>query len=126
MAKVIETDQKQLNNIGAGTNIKGDIDCSGDIRIDGSLTGNLNAKGKVVIGTSGSINGEISCKNAQIEGKVEGKIIVAELLSLKSTSSIMGDIVTTKLSIEPGSVFTGTCNMEGRSSNAPLDGKAKK
>lgn len=117
MAKVIETEQKQLNNIGAGTNINGDIDCSGDIRIDGNLIGNLKVKGKIVVGASGFIKGEVFCKNSQIEGKIEGKITVSELLSLKSTSSILGDIQTQKLSIEPGANFTGNCNMNGSSNN---------
>ncbi len=120
MAKVIETEQKQLNNIGAGTSINGDITCSGDIRIDGSLIGNLKVQGKVVVGTSGMIKGEVTCKNSQIEGKIEGKIIVAELLSLKATSSIIGDIATKKLAIEPGANFTGSCKMNGAAAAQPL------
>lgn len=128
MAKVIETEQKQLNNIAAGTSIKGDINCAGDIRIDGNLIGNLNVKGKVVIGASGVIQGEIFCKNSQIEGKIEGKVNVEELLSLKSTSSILGDIKTQKLSIEPGANFTGNCQMSnGISGSAkPFDNDGKK
>lgn len=126
MAKVIETEQKQLNNIGAGTSINGDITCSGDIRIDGSLTGNLNVQGKVVIGASGMIKGEVTCKNSQIEGKIEGKITVAELLSLKATSSIVGDIATKKLAIEPGANFTGSCKMDGNSAAQPLLNADKK
>ncbi|MGD9991862.1 MAG: polymer-forming cytoskeletal protein [Salinivirgaceae bacterium] len=111
MAKTIETEQKQINIIGAGTSITGDINCSGDIRIDGNLTGNLFVQGKVIIGGSGTIKGEISCKNSEVEGKIEGKISVGELLSLKTTSSILGDIKTRKLAIEPGAQFTGNCTM---------------
>lgn len=111
MAKTFETEQKQINIIGAGTSIIGDINCPGDIRIDGTLVGNLQVQGKVVIGTSGSIKGEVNCKNSEIEGKVEGKISVNELLSLKSTASILGDIKTRKLAIEPGAYFTGNCVM---------------
>lgn len=111
MAKTIETEQKQINIIGAGTSITGDINCSGDIRIDGNLTGNLFVQGKVIIGGSGTIKGEISCKNSEVEGKIEGKISVGELLSLKTTSSILGDIKTRKLAIEPGAQFTGSCTM---------------
>ena len=117
MAKTMETEQKQINIIGAGTNITGDVNCSGDIRIDGGLIGNLNVQGKVVIGTSGKVKGEITCKNSEVEGKIEGKISVAELLSLKSTSSINGDIKTRRLAIEPGANFTGSCVMNNV--NAP-------
>ena len=111
MAKFSEIESNVINLIGAGTDIKGDIKSSGDIRIDGSLTGNLNTKGKVVIGETGKIKGEINCKNSDVLGKIEGKIIVIEQLSLKTTSSINGDIIAGKLAIEPGAKFTGNCNM---------------
>jgi cytoskeletal protein CcmA (bactofilin family) len=111
MAKLMEQENNTINLIGVGTEIKGDVDSSGDIRFDGSLKGNLKTKGKVVIGSTGTIKGEISCKNSDVEGKVEGKIQVQELLSLKSTSVLMGDIIARRLAIEPGAKFTGHCNM---------------
>ncbi len=117
MAKETESLRDQINIIGGGTTIKGDIDCNGDMRIDGKVTGNIKISGKIVIGPSGDINGQITCKNSEIEGKVEGKIFVAELLVLKSTAAILGDISTTKLAIEPGATFTGNCKMDG--SKAP-------
>jgi cytoskeletal protein CcmA (bactofilin family) len=117
MAKETESLRDQINIIGSGTTIKGDIDCNGDMRIDGKVTGNLKISGKIVIGPTGDINGQITCKNSEIEGKVDGKIFVAELLVLKSTAAILGDISTTKLAIEPGATFTGNCKMDG--SKAP-------
>jgi cytoskeletal protein CcmA (bactofilin family) len=112
MAKNNETEvTAAINLIGVGTEIKGDITSNGDIRIDGSLTGNLNTSGKLVIGETGKVNGEIVCKNSEVLGEIKGKIKVSELLSLKATSKIFGDIVTKKLAIEPGSKFTGNCNM---------------
>ena len=104
-----------INIIGQGTQIVGEITSTGDIRIDGNLRGNIATKGKLVIGTTGTIIGDINCKNSDISGKVKGKIVVSELLSLKSTSSVQGDIETNKLAIEPGAIFTGTCNMSGSS-----------
>jgi cytoskeletal protein CcmA (bactofilin family) len=111
MAKYIEQEKHAINLIGVGTEIKGDIESTGDIRFDGTLTGNLKTKGKVVIGATGSIKGEITCKNSDVEGKVEGKIIVQELLSLKSSSVLLGDLMAKRLAIEPGARFTGYCNM---------------
>jgi len=111
MAKYIEQENNTINLIGAGTNIKGNVESSGDIRIDGTLNGNLRTKGKVVIGNTGIAKGEVHCKNSDVEGKVEGKILVQELLSLKSTSSILGDISAKRLAIEPGAKFTGNCQM---------------
>jgi cytoskeletal protein CcmA (bactofilin family) len=117
MAKYNETDNNTINLISNGTDITGDIKSSGDIRIDGSLTGNLNTKGKVVIGQTGKVNGEIVCKNCEISGTIEGRVIVNQLLNLKASSKILGDIVTSKLSIEPGAIFSGTCKMSENNNN---------
>lgn len=111
MAKFNETDNTTINLISNGTEITGDIKSNGDIRVDGTLTGNLNTKGKVVIGTTGKIKGEVFCKNSEVSGTIEGKISVGQLLNLKASSKIHGDISTSKLSIEPGARFTGTCKM---------------
>jgi len=117
MAKYNETDNSTINLISNGTDITGDIKSTGDIRIDGSLTGNLNTKGKVVIGQTGRVNGEIICKNSEISGIIEGRVIVNQLLNLKASSKILGDIVTSKLSIEPGAIFSGTCKMSENNNN---------
>jgi cytoskeletal protein CcmA (bactofilin family) len=118
MAKFNEPDNTAINLISIGTDITGDIKSNGDIRIDGSLTGNLNTKGKVVIGATGKVKGEIICKNSEVAGIIEGKITVGQLLNLKASSKIHGDIVTSKLSIEPGAVFTGNCKMSDTEVNA--------
>lgn len=118
MAKFNEPENPAINLISLGTDITGDIKSNGDIRIDGSLTGNLNTKGKVVIGTTGKVKGEVICKNSEVAGFVEGRITVGQLLNLKASSKINGDIVTSKLSIEPGAVFSGNCKMSDTESNA--------
>ena len=118
MAKYNETDNTTINLISNGTDITGDIKSNGDIRIDGSLTGNLNTKGKVVIGTTGKVKGEIICKNSEVAGYIEGKIIVGQLLNLKASSKINGEIATLKLSIEPGAIFSGNCKMSDTENNA--------
>jgi len=118
MAKFNEPDNTTINLISNGTDITGDIRSNGDIRIDGSLTGNLNTKGKVVVGTTGKVKGEIICKNSEVAGFIEGKITVTQLLNLKASSKINGDIITSKLSIEPGAVFSGNCKMNDTDNNA--------
>lgn len=130
MARNNEVENPAINIIRKGTEIKGDVTCSGDIRIDGILNGTLNSEGKVVVGASGIIEGEVTCKNADISGNIKANIIVRELLQLKATANIAGDINTNKLSIEPGANFTGTCNMgsvvkginnDGRKEQAPQE-----
>ncbi|HOY30748.1 MAG TPA: polymer-forming cytoskeletal protein [Bacteroidales bacterium] len=111
MAKNIEVESPVINIIGNGTSIKGDIKASGDMRIDGTLIGSINAKGKVVIGNTGHVEGEIVCQNADFSGNLQGKIMVTELLAMKASAQIQGDIITGKLSVEPGAKFTGTCKM---------------
>ena len=117
MAKVYnENETNGINIIGIGTKITGDVNSNGDIRVDGSLTGKLITKGKVVIGETGKVKGEINCKNSDVEGSIEGKITVSQLLSLKTKARIYGDIIAAKLAIEPGCQFTGNCDMNTSSS----------
>lgn len=102
----------KTNRVVEGTTIKGDITTSADFRLDGHLIGNFNSKGKIVIGPGGIIKGDIVCKNADIEGKFEGKIQVAEMLSLKSKAIIKGEVICGKLAVEPGAEFSATCVMK--------------
>jgi len=112
-SKAASSEINGTNQIMVGTTITGDVVCDGNIRIDGILNGNLSAKGKVVIGPNGVIDGELNCQNADISGTVKAKVTVAELLTLKSTAKLNGDISTNKLSIEPGANFSGACSMGG-------------
>lgn len=99
------------NSLVHGTSIEGAIQADKDIRIDGTLTGSLNCKGKVIIGPTGRINGEITCENAVIEGRFEGILIVGDVLHVKETAKIEGDVSTNKLVVQPGSIFNVKCKM---------------
>jgi cytoskeletal protein CcmA (bactofilin family) len=112
MAKNNEAEHTSINLIGNGTTIKGEIKSNGDIRIDGTLIGQVYSKGKIVVGNTGVIEGEIYCQNADFSGNINAKVEVSELLSLKATSRLKGEIVTNKLAIEPGARFTGMCTMD--------------
>lgn len=100
-----------INLIGNGTSITGDVNSNGDVRIDGVLNGNITTTGKLVLGASGKIDGHVNCQNADVSGEIRGTINVTELLMLKASARVLGDIVTGKISIEPGAVFTGACKM---------------
>ncbi len=97
--------------IGAGTTITGNVQSNGDIRIDGTIKGNLVAKAKILIGADGVIEGDIDGKQADILGKVTGKIKVADLLYLHGKAIVDGDIYAGKLQIEPTASFNGQCHM---------------
>jgi cytoskeletal protein CcmA (bactofilin family) len=111
MAKEIES-TNAINLISAGTQVKGDVESNSGIRIDGQLQGKMDIKGKVVIGASGQILGDIICQTLEVSGQITGNIHAADLVSLKSTARIHGEIITRKLAIEPGAVFSGTCRMD--------------
>ncbi len=111
MTKGAEGTSSSINLIGAGTVIEGDIRSNGDIRIDGTVYGSVSSKAKVVIGTTGIIEGDVNSQNADVSGTIKGKTTIGELLFLKSTSKIIGDLVTGKLVVEVGASFTGSCNM---------------
>ncbi|TVQ13149.1 MAG: polymer-forming cytoskeletal protein [Bacteroidetes bacterium] len=112
MAKNSDAEHTSINLIGNGTTIKGEVKSNGDIRIDGTLIGQVYSKGKIVVGNTGIIEGEIYCQNADFSGNIKAKVEVSELLTLKATSRLRGEIVTNKLAIEPGARFTGTCTMD--------------
>ena len=116
MAKSFEQDSPSINLVGAGTIIKGDVKSNGDIRIDGTLIGSVSSKGKLVVGATGNIEGEIICQNADFSGIIKATVTVSELLSMKATAKLNGDVITNKLAIEPGAIFSGSCSMN----NSPL------
>lgn len=107
--KVMESPVRNL--IGTGTVIKGDIESNGDIRIDGQLIGSIKANGKVTVGQTGTLEGDITCKQAEISGNVKGIINTEELTSLKATAKLEVDLNTKQLLIEVGAQFTGKCVM---------------
>lgn len=94
------------------TTVTGSISVASDIRIDGVLDGNLDCRGKVVIGEKGRVTGTIVAVNAEIMGEVKGNIKVEEKLVLKSTSVLEGDIEVSVLAVEPHAQINGRCTMQ--------------
>ncbi len=99
------------NVIGKGTTLEGNIETSGNIRIEGRIMGNIKSKSKIALGHSSMVDGNVTAQNADVEGTVKGKVEIADLLVLKATATVHGDISTGKLVVEPGAVFNGTCKM---------------
>jgi cytoskeletal protein CcmA (bactofilin family) len=100
-----------LNSIVQGTEIEGTIKANSDIRVDGTIKGKLFCDAKVIIGPTGSVNGEIRCQNAVVEGSFDGIISVKELLNIRETARIIGEISYGKLIVQPGGVIDGTISM---------------
>lgn len=100
-----------VNTIDAQTSIQGDLKAGGDIRIDGTLTGNLTCEGKLIIGPKGQINGDVTCQNAAIEGGFKGNLIVKDSLTLQATAKVEGDVKANKMAVLGGCSINGTCTI---------------
>lgn len=97
--------------ISAGTTLKGDIKSNGDLRIDGTIIGNVYSSAKIIIGSSGLVEGDISGNQADVVGKVSGNIRAKELLQLRGDSVVTGNLYAGKLQVEPSATFNGQCHM---------------
>lgn len=113
-----KTDMQQTTNTGngttlisAGTTLKGDISSNGDLRIDGTIIGNIQSAAKIVVGSNGVVEGDISGNQADIVGKVSGNIRAKELLQLRGESVVTGNLYAGKLQVEPSATFNGQCHM---------------
>jgi cytoskeletal protein CcmA (bactofilin family) len=111
--KTSENKVSERNIIGKNTQISGDIISEGDFRIDGTLEGTIKTNGRVIIGESGFVKGKVECANADVEGKFSGELIVSNILTVKTSANINGDVIIGKLSVEPGASFNATCAMKG-------------
>jgi cytoskeletal protein CcmA (bactofilin family) len=106
-----------INALVKGTVIDGTIRCDNDLRVDGTIKGNLSCQSKVIIGPTGIVEGEIRCQNAVIEGRFKGKLFVTELLNVRESAEVDGEIKTNKLVVQSGAKFNVACKMELGASN---------
>ncbi|MBP7272758.1 MAG: polymer-forming cytoskeletal protein [Saprospiraceae bacterium] len=106
------TPSASINTLVKGTVVEGTVVSENDIRIDGTIKGTLNCNAKVIIGPTGYIDGQVRCTNAVIEGRFTGTLQVAELLSVRETAEISGEIATGKLVVQSGAVFNVSCAMD--------------
>lgn len=100
-----------LNSLVQGTVIEGTVRSESDIRIDGTIKGNLHCDAKVIIGPTGYVEGEVTCKNAVIEGSFDGNITVTALLNIRESAKVSGDVTTDKLIVQSGAIFNVSCHM---------------
>ncbi len=109
---------ERLNVIVEGSKIVGDFIAESNVRIDGEIQGNVSSSAKVVIGRTGVINGNLVCEDSDVEGKIDGVLKVENLLTLRSTAKVVGEITTAKIQIEEGAEFSGNCKMSNFSTSS--------
>lgn len=100
-----------VNLMCEGTVIVGDIKTKNDIRIDGIIKGKIITSGRLVLGNTAKVEGNIDCANVDVQGVVVGDILASGAVSLKSPAKVMGNITSGVISIEPGVIFNGNCQM---------------
>ncbi len=100
-----------LNIIGQGTKLTGDLSSNGDIRIDGAIEGQIKVSQRLVIGNTGKVLGNIESEFATVAGHIKGNVVVKQVLELKPSARIDGDIIAGKVIIEAGAQFNGRCTM---------------
>lgn len=101
----------EVSRISVGTEIKGNMISQTDIRIDGTLEGNLTTRGKLVLGENAIIKGNVVCLSADVWGKITGELIAGDTVNFKSSASFEGELKTVRIGIEIGAKFTGSCCM---------------
>ena len=114
-----------ISRISAGTITKGEILPPSDIRIDGTFEGKIQSKGRVVIGESAHIKGDVICDNIDLWGKVDGNVFVKDTLNLKEGCHVNGNLNIRKLSVELGATFNGNCKMISEADFDRVSGHAK-
>ena len=108
----------RLNIIVEGSKVIGDMITDSNLRIDGEVFGNVTSASKVVVGENGRITGDLTCADADIEGHVKGVMKIEGLLALRLKSVVDGDITTSKLEVEEGAQFSGSCKMNNFTSTS--------
>ena len=104
-------ENNELTIISSGVVLEGKLKCSGNIRIDGSINGDIYAAGNITVGNSGKVIGEISAKDITIGGKVEGIVKAENKIILEAKSKLKGELITKILVIVAGAQFDGTSKM---------------
>jgi len=105
------TNSDEATVISKGVKIEGKLSCSGSIRLDGEVKGDISSQSAVIIGENGKVNGQINAENITIGGKVTGTVRAKEKLVLDSKANLQGDVFSKTLSVESGAVFNGNCKM---------------
>lgn len=113
MATPQNFDTNAIDRIAEGTILEGSVNSAKSIRIDGTVKGSVICAGRVVVGKTGLIDGQVECDSADVEGTLNSTVAVAGMLELKATATINGDSKVGKLKVEPGAQINGKLDMGG-------------
>lgn len=100
-----------VNLLCEGTVIVGDVKTKNDIRVDGIIKGKIVTSGRLVVGSTAKVEGDIDCANVDVMGVVVGNITSTNSVALKAPAKVNGNIVSAMLAVEQGVYFNGNCQM---------------
>ena len=106
-----ESNNNSETRIGKGATLYGDIETAGNIRLDGKVVGNIRSKARVVLGESAQLKGNLVAQNAEVFGEIDGRVEIVDILTLKTSSNVKGDVICNKFVTESGANFNGKCQM---------------
>ncbi len=116
LGKKIKTDFSPSSNfdtiIGKNTSFEGVLTADGTVRVDGNLKGDMKVKGDIFVGETSHIDGNITCTNLTVGGKIEGNITANEQLRITATGKVVGDININSLIIDENGLFEGNSKMK--------------
>lgn len=116
----------EINTIfGQETEFEGKLNTKGSIRIEGTITGTVNADGDIFVGEAGTVNSNIEARKVVIAGKVEGNVVAKDKLEILETGVLKGDLKAKKLVIEEGAKFIGKSSPLENVEKSTTDDKKK-
>lgn len=105
-------DQRDLNGfLDRGSTLKGELSFEASFRIDGNYEGTIRSSGRLVVGDSGVVDGDVQVSHVLVSGEVRGAVEAGEQLHIAPGGRVRADITTPSLVIEDGAIFEGRCTM---------------
>ena len=123
--KPAESNNNSETRIGKGATLYGDIETAGNIRLDGKVVGNIRSKSRVVLGESAQLKGNLVAQNAEVFGEIDGRVEIVDILTLKTSSNVKGDVVCNKFVTESGANFNGKCQMGNTIKEVKFEDRSK-
>jgi cytoskeletal protein CcmA (bactofilin family) len=111
---------EEVTIISNGVVIEGKVSSNGNVRVDGTVKGDIVAQGNLTVGEHGTIQGQLTGEIVSIGGKVEGTVNAKEKLVLEAKAILKGDLVTKILVVEAGAMFEGKSSMGNQPSYKPM------
>ena len=104
------SDDVSINTlVGPGSVIRGELSVAGFVRVDGDLEGNLETTGRVIVGERARIRGAVRCRIITVGGVIQGDVIAPDGVTILSSGTVLGSVITRKLQVEPEVILHGPC-----------------